>query len=355
MHAPTLQPAPDTDRVVRTRREEPADREPRRAQPLVGDSPAMRRLLEEIEAVGRSDARTLLRGESGTGKELVARMLCDRSPRRRGPFVAVNCAAFPEPLLEAELFGHERGAFSGAPGRRDGRFQAAHRGTLFLDEIAELPLAGQAKLLRVLETGAFEPLGTNASVFVDVRIISATHCDLRQRVAEGSFRADLYYRLRVVELALPPLRERPEDIPLLARHFLARAAGGKAQEAPELSDAALERLLAHDYPGNVRELEHALQHALVLSRGQTIEPAHLPREVGQGCSPGSAAPARPAPGSASAAPVIRPLSDALQEFERDYLLRALDLAGGRKAECAARLGLSRKGLWGKLRRYGIEV
>jgi len=245
---------------------------------IVGASPALRRLLDRLTTVADSDAPVLITGETGTGKELVARRIHARSPRASGPFVAVNCAAFPETLLEAELFGHERGAFTGAVKKREGRFKAADGGTLLLDEIAEMPLQAQAKLLRVLQDGVIEPLGTNASVHVDVRIVSATHRDLRRRVAEGAFREDLFYRLNVVGLHIPPLRERPGDLPLLANHFL-RAYLPPGADLPQISVRAWQALSTYPFLGNVREFAHAIQHAVVLARGGAIDVEHLPDDI----------------------------------------------------------------------------
>ena len=307
---------------------------------LIGGSRLVRELVSRFEAVAASEARVLVSGESGTGKELVTRMIHEASQRRDGPFVAINCAAFPLPLLEAELFGHERGAFSGAHTRRTGRFQAADGGTLFLDEVAELPLPAQAKLLRVLEVGCFEPLGTNRTVKVDVRVIAATHCDLRARVRQGLFREDLYYRLKVVHLRTPPLRERAEDIPMLVAFCLAQQARAGAP-APTIAPDAMAALERYPFPGNVRELQHALQQAAVLAGGGQIEREHLPAEIG----------AEGAEAIANGA--IGPLVDAVSGFEREYLVRALSATSGNRSRCARMLGISRKCLWEKRRRYGI--
>ena len=312
------------------------------AMTIVGESPPMARLRDRIVMVAASEAPVLVTGESGTGKELVARMLHTRSARREGPFVAVNCAAFPETLLEAELFGHERGAFTGASKKRDGRFKAAHRGTLLLDEIAETPLAAQAKLLRVLQEGTIEPLGTNESVKVDVRVVSATNRDLKRRISEGLFREDLYYRLNVVNIALPPLRERRADLPLLLHYFLRRFVPA-AEPLPELSLRAWAALTTYGFPGNVRELSHAMQHAVVLARGGTIELEHLPDDIA-----GATVAASPA------AHDVAPLNAALKRFEREYLLRALAAADGKRVRAAELLGISRKNLWEKLRAHGIS-
>jgi transcriptional regulator with PAS, ATPase and Fis domain len=256
--------------------------------------------------------------------------------------VALNCAAFPETLLEAELFGHERGAFTGAVRRRDGRFKAADGGTIFLDEVAELPLASQAKLLRVLEHGSFEPLGTNQTVTVDVRVVSATHRRLRDMLASGRFREDLFYRLKLLEVEVPPLRARTEDIPSLVQHFLRLHRG--TGPSPALSAEAGEVLQAYSYPGNVRELEHAVRHAIALARGEReIELAHLPEDVLREVEASGAA----------GRPAILPLAAAIREFERGHLLRALAAADGKKLRAAKLLGISRKSLWEKLHRHGI--
>ncbi len=302
----------------------------------------MLRLAERIETIAQSDAPVLITGESGTGKELVARTLHDRSTRRAKAFIAVNCAAFPETLLEAELFGHERGAFTGAVKRRDGRFKAADGGTLLLDEIAEVPLPAQAKLLRVLQEGTVEPLGTNESTKVDVRIISATHRNLRERIKEGRFREDLYYRLNVLDIEIPPLRERRGDMPLLLQYFLNKfTQPGKTPST--ISPRAWAVLSQYHFPGNVREFAHAIEHAVVLANGGEIEVEHLPGGI-TGTLDGTAS---------TPAGSLRSLSAALKEFEHEYLLRALAQANGKKMKAAEILGISRKNLWEKLRLHGI--
>ncbi len=309
---------------------------------IIGRSPPMLRLADRIETIAQSDAPVLITGESGTGKELVARTLHERSTRRAKPFIAVNCAAFPETLLEAELFGHERGAFTGAVKRRDGRFKAADGGTLLLDEIAEVPLPAQAKLLRVLQEGTVEPLGTNESTKVDVRIISATHRNLRDRIKEGRFREDLYYRLNVLDIEIPPLRERRSDMPLLLQYFLNKfTPAGKSP--PTISPRAWAVLSQYHFPGNVREFAHAIEHAVVLAGGGEIEVEHLPGGI-TGTSEGSAS---------SPAGSLRSLSAALKEFEHEYLMRALAQSNGKKMKAAEILGISRKNLWEKLRLHGI--
>jgi DNA-binding NtrC family response regulator len=309
--------------------------------PIVGASPAMTRVLERLETVAGSDAPVVISGESGTGKELAARRLHARSARSAGPFVAVNCAAFPEHLLEAELFGYERGAFTGAVRRRDGRFKAADRGTLFLDEVAEIPLSAQAKLLRVVQDGLIEPLGTNAGMRVDVRLVSATHRDLKRAVAEGTFRGDLFYRLHAVGLHLPPLRERPGDLPLLVSHFLV-SFGPVGPKPPDISLRAWQALSVYPFPGNVRELAHAIQHAVILSRGGMVDVEHLPEDI-----------TLVAAGMRSELRPLAPLAVVLRHAEREHLLKALAVAGGKKARAAELLGISRKTLWEKLRGHGL--
>ncbi len=304
---------------------------------LVGRSPGMLRLLRQIESMAESDAPVLITGESGTGKEVAARMLHARSRRRDQPFVAVNCAALPESLIESELFGHERGAFTGANRKRDGRFLAADGGTFLLDEVGEMPPAVQAKLLRVLQEQKFEPLGSDKSVRVDVRILAATHRDLKDLVARGRFREDLYYRLNVLDLSIPPLRERRGDLLPLVRHILQRLTG-PVGEPPEIAPRAWAALERHPFPGNVRELEHALERALVLSRGRRIDLEHLPPEV-----------ARAADEPPPASDELQPLAASVRDFERSQILRALARSGGRRGEAAKLLGISRKSLWEKLR------
>ncbi len=313
---------------------------------IVGASPAITRLLELLSTVAESDAPVLITGESGTGKELVARRLHALSGRSAKPFVAVNCAAFPETLLEAELFGHERGAFTGAAKKREGRFRAAHGGTLLLDEVAEIPLPAQAKLLRVLQEGTFEPLGSDVAVRVDVRVVSATHRDLKERIAQGSFREDLYYRLDGINLHVPPLRDRGSDLPLLVNHLLTLfsrppAPDGRVQE---LTLDAWRALSVYPFPGNVRELGHAIQHAVVLSRGGTIELEHLPPDIR------TVASAAAAPGSGQ----VRPLAAVVKQMEREHILHALAVAQGKRTRAAELLGISRKNLWEKLHSHGIS-
>lgn len=310
---------------------------------IIGRSPSTVRLRNRIETIAGSESPVMIVGESGTGKELVARSLHELGPRRNGPFVAVNCAAFPETLLEAELFGHERGAFTGAVRKRDGRFKAADGGTLFLDEVAEMPPAAQAKLLRVLQEGTVEPLGTNTAIKVDVRILSATHRDLKKAMASGAFREDLYYRLNVLDVHVAPLRERRGDLPLLIQHFIQQLQP-PGRPRPGISPAAWAALNEYPFPGNVRELEHAIEHALVLCKGSEIRLEHLPATI-SGLRAGSEG-----DGGGSG---FLPLAVAMREYEREYLLRALASAEGKKTRAAELLGISRKNLWEKLKAHGI--
>ena len=308
--------------------------------PLIGRSAVMRRLVERVRIMAASEAPVLVRGESGTGKELVARMLHQGSGRRTRAFIAVNCAAFPDTLLEAELFGHERGAFTGAVRKREGRFKAADGGTLFLDEVAELPLAAQAKLLRVLQSGEFEPVGADHSVTADVRVISATHRDLRRRIAEGTFREDLYYRLKVLEVTVPPLRDRPGDQPLLIEHFLRRFSPGDT--VPGLTARAWAALSEYSFPGNVRELEHAIHHGVVLAGSEELGIQHLPTDIAGADDEHD-----------GDAPPLETLAAASRSFEKEYLTRVLRRTQGNKGQAANLLGISRKNLWEKLRNHGL--
>jgi len=326
---------------------------------LIGHSAQMTKIRARINMIAPSDAATLILGESGTGKELVARMIHEHSPRAAKPFVAVNCAAFPDTLIEAELFGFERGAFTGAVKKREGRFRAADGGTLFLDEIAELPLPAQAKLLRVLQDGTVEPLGTDQSVKVDVRIVSATHRNLREHVAQGLFREDLFYRINVLDVSLPPLRDRDGDLPLLIEFFLqgftkTDAAGNKL--VPTISTDAYAALSAYRFPGNVRELGHAIEHAAVLAGHGDITLDHLPAAIAEEApsGPTSTLASMSAMTLDGAPAAVVPLSIAVREFEKGHLRRALAATGGKRVKAAEMLGISRKSLWEKLRMYDVE-
>ena len=306
---------------------------------IIGRSRPMRELFETLALVAPSDATVLITGESGTGKELVANAIHQNSPRRDKPFVKVNCAALHENLLESELFGHERGAFTGATAQRKGRFELAHGGTLFLDEIGDMSPATQAKVLRVLQEGEFERLGGSRTLKVDVRVIAATHRDLEAMVAEGAFRQDLYYRLSVVPVHLPPLRDRPEDIPLLAEHFLRIYAEKNRKAVAGFTPEAMDLLVRHPWPGNVRELQNAVERAVILCLGERVTPRELPPAL-QGAA--AAAPQAPIP----AGP--RTLKDA----ERELILRTLEQTGGNRTRAAQILGISRQTLINKLKEYG---
>ena len=313
---------------------------------MLSNSEEMRAIFKRIGLVADSDNSVLVLGETGTGKELVAQALHQNSARAAGPLVAVNCAAIPAELLESELFGHVKGAFSGATTDRPGRFREADGGTLFLDEIGDMALPTQAKILRVLQEREVTPLGARHSQPVDLRIVAATHRDLEAEVAAGTFRADLWYRLQVITITLPPLRERAGDVALLASHFLRGHASGQGKR---LSEPALRALEAHDWPGNVRELRNTIQRAIALSEGDLIEIEHL--GLGAARHPG-AAPTLPAAGTDI--DWDGTLESALAQVELAMLRRALDAAAGNRSEAARRLGLSRQQLYRKLAQYRME-
>jgi len=310
---------------------------------LLGGSEPMRRVLEQIRKVAPTDATVLILGESGTGKELVARALHDAGPRRARPFVSVSCAAIPEGLLESELFGHERGAFTGAVRRKLGRFELAHGGTLFLDEVGEIPPSVQVKLLRVLQERRIERVGGEGSVEVDVRVVSATNRDLSRLVSEERFREDLYYRLDVVQIRLPPLRDRPGDVEELAAHFLARAAPRLGRKVQGFAPQALELLRRHRWPGNVRELQNLVEQALVFAEGPLVSEKDLPEGLRRGPTPAR----EPAPSD------DRSLPEVLEDLERRLVLEAFEKAHGVKAEAARLLGIKPSALYYKLEKYGI--
>ncbi|MBA3320178.1 MAG: sigma-54-dependent Fis family transcriptional regulator [Pyrinomonadaceae bacterium] len=349
--------------TVRLRRENQALRERlelegARRGSLIGDSEAMRRVRSLIEKVAETEATVLVRGESGTGKELVARELHERSAtRRRGNFVAVNCAALPAELIESELFGHEKGAFTGAAQRRRGKFEQADGGTLFLDEIGDMSATVQAKLLRALEERRIERLGGADSIPVDVRIVSATHRPLEQDIAAGTFRADLFYRLRVVTIEVAPLRERREDIPILAEHFARQTAGKYGLPERPLAASALRRLLEYDWPGNVRELRNTIERALILAEGEQLTVHDLPAEILPQLDSHSQADATPATEARSESDLVVPFTADLKidrrEFERRYITRCLAETGGNVTRAAAILGMHRQSLQHKLRELGL--
>jgi len=328
---------------------------------LVGNSALMQELFRQILRAAASEASVLVTGESGTGKELVARSLHDNSSRAKGPYVRVHCAAFPENLLEAELFGHAKGAFTGAIATREGRFEAADGGTLLLDEIGEVPLSVQVKLLRVLQEHEIERLGENQTRKVDVRVIAATHRDLPSMVSRGEFRADLYYRLRVLPLHLPALREHLEDISLLVNSMLANILKRYPERDLRLSAEALDALTSYNWPGNVRELGNALEYAAVHADGTSIQVRHLPPEISRGGRQATQFDnvqndrvMTPLPITAVMHRYYRP-PVAQKGREQEALMQALKEAGGNKAEAARRLGMSRTTLWKKLKQHSIDA
>ena len=324
--------------------------------PIVGASARMQRLLRLVQRVAPTESTVLILGESGTGKELVARSLHVLSRRAQGPFVPVNVGALSESLIESELFGYVRGAFTGAGSDRPGLVEEADHGTLFLDEIGDMPLATQVKLLRTLENNEVRRLGDNTTRLVDVRVIAATHRDLQVEIAAGRFRSDLYYRLNVVQVNLPPLRERREDIGLLASFFLDRIGRHENRRHLTFAPEAEVLLEAYDYPGNVRELENAVQHAVAVAEGDVIQPEDLPAALreprllpGQGGHVVDVAPL-------STTPSANPNRDtwSLADVEREHIRRVLDLHRGNATAAARQLGISRTTLWRKLKEYGIS-
>jgi DNA-binding NtrC family response regulator len=320
---------------------------------LIGNSEGMQRVRAMIEKVSETDATVLVRGESGTGKELVAREVHERnSVRSAGPFVAVNCAALPSELIESELFGHEKGAFTGAAARRQGKFEQANGGTLFLDEIGDMSANVQAKLLRALEERRIERLGGNESIPVDVRIVSATHRPLEQEIAAGNFRADLFYRLRVVTIDIPPLRERREDIPVLAETFTRAAAERYGLPLRQVGQSALRRLVDYEWPGNVRELKNTIERAAIMAEGEELRSQDLPDEI----TPGQEKEIVDAAGSIEnglAVPFTAEFREDRREFERRYISRCLEHTNGNVTKAAEILGMHRQSLQHKLRQLGL--
>jgi len=359
---------------------QPLLQEEEHAAGIIGKSEVMQEVFKKIGQVAATDATVLVTGESGTGKELVARAIYHHSRCASRPFLAVNCAAIPEPLLESELFGHERGAFTGAVIRRPGKFEAANSGTIFLDEIGDMSPAIQAKILRVLQSGEFERLGSNLSIKVDVRVIAATNRDLESMVRQGLFRSDLFYRLNVVRIHLPPLRDRTEDIPLLVEYF-GRKFRDDTARAGEIffSSEAIERLQAHPWPGNIRELENCIRTSLLTVKGDTV----LPQDLAFGPalhSPPTGPPAPPLPAQSqspepaaataeeSVDPLLRSLFDRLVHLrehqpdldlfdvvERSLIIHALGASGGNQARAAQVLGISRSTLRKRIARYGLSI
>ena len=312
---------------------------------LVGKSVSLKRVVEMAQRAAPAEVTVLIEGESGTGKEVLARAIHRLSARKDGPLIPVNCAAIPEGLLESELFGHERGAFTGAVRAKPGRFELAREGTIFLDEIGDMPLSMQVKILRALQEREIERVGGTKSIAIDVRVVAATHQNLEQLVTEGKFRADLFYRLQGVRLRLPPLRERLDDLPELIAHLLDRAAQRMSRTPATVSTEALRCLWAYPWPGNVRELQHVLEGGMVMSEG-VILPEHLPPNIQR-------APSQP---PAEAAPVLAgPLDEALENWERQMILDALRQGGGVQARAAKILGISERSLWYRVKKLGIQV
>jgi Nif-specific regulatory protein len=329
---------------------------------IIGHCKAMQEVFWSIERVAPSQATVLLLGDSGTGKEMAAQAIHDSSPRRNSPFVKINCAALPESLLESELFGHEKGAFTGAGGARIGRFELADKGTLFLDEIGEMPLLLQSKLLRVLQEQQFERLGSNRTISVDVRIIAATNVSLQQAVAQGSFRNDLYYRLNVVPIILPPLRERREDIPLLVDHFL-KLSNQRNSKNIRMSRDFLDAMTAYDWPGNVRELQNLIERLVILSADDLLRLEDLPdqffapkQEEAMPSMPAAAPALPPAASSASPAPPSTPprTRKSLLEIEREQIEAALLRHGWVQARAARELGLTQRQIGYKIKKFNLE-
>ncbi len=375
--------------VEESQREEVAEERMNGAPEMLGQAPAMQDVFRAIGRLSQSNVTVMITGESGTGKELVARALHKHSPRASGPFIAINTAAIPKDLLESELFGHERGAFTGAQTMRRGRFEQAEGGTLFLDEIGDMPFDLQTRLLRVLSDGHFYRVGGHNAVKANVRVIAATHQDLEQRVKDGNFREDLFHRLNVIRLRLPALRERREDIPMLARHFLQQSAKQLGVEPKRISDAALARLTAFAFPGNVRQLENVCHWLTVMAPAQLIEPKDLPPEIGAAVPEPAAArapeampapapveplPAAPAAAAATAAApageweagleaeALRLLATGNRDvweqltrrFESRLILTALATTRGRRIEAAQKLGIGRNTITRKIQELGLE-
>ena len=320
---------------------------------IIGESPAIRAVQAEAQRVAPTDATVLLEGESGTGKELFARALHALSPRSDGPFVAINCAAIPETLLETELFGHEKGAFTGAANRKPGKFELAHRGTLFLDEIGDLPLPLQAKILRALEEKRFERVGGTVSLQVDVRVVAATNRNLKAAVAARQYREDLYFRLSVFPITIPPLRERADDIPMLAKYFIERFCRDLNKKALILAPSAVQELCVYSWPGNVRELQNCIERAVILTEGDTIHARHLNLSFRD-----TLLAAAPQEGPWDQIDLSGTLADAsrriLAEVERRKIEQALKDSGGNKGRAADVLQVSYKTFTAKLREYGLE-
>ncbi len=314
---------------------------------IVGNSPAMQEVYKTVGKVAKADATVLITGESGTGKELVAEALHYNSNRRSGPIVKVSCAALPETLLEAELFGHEKGSFTGAMTQRRGRFEMADKGTIFLDEIGEMSLPMQTKLLRVLQERKIERVGSSLPIKVDIRIICATNKDLQRQVEQQRFRDDLFYRLNVINIHMPPLRDRKEDIPALVEHFLAKHRYSATAQPAAISEEALKRLMEYDWPGNVRELENVVERAVVLSRGQIITSRELPFGDHEGDG-------HEEEGGDEVSVEKSFFKKSVAQFEKDLIMKALRDATGNRSKAAEMLGIYRRLLYAKIKEYGLE-
>jgi two-component system response regulator HydG len=310
---------------------------------IIGRSAKMIALLDTLAMVAPSDATVLIMGESGTGKEVIANAIHHNSPRAGQPFIKVSCAALPETLLESELFGHEKGAFTGAVSRREGRFQLAHQGTIFLDEVGEMSPALQTKLLRVLQEKEFEPLGSARTIKVDIRVLAATNKDLTKEVKEGRFREDLYYRLNVVPITMPPLRDRKEDIPPLADHFLVIYREKNRKPLKGISGKALDLLVRYDWPGNIRELENCIERAVIMAKEEMITPIDFPPQIqrlsGDGDKEGFSI----------------PYGMSLAEMEKELIVKTLAETGGNRTRAAEVLGINRRTLQNKLKEYGLNT
>ena len=309
---------------------------------IIGRSTAMQKLFETLGLVSPSEATALIVGESGTGKELIANAIHQNSPRSQRPFIKVNCAALPETLLESELFGHEKGSFTGAIARKQGRFQLADKSSIFLDEIAEMAPSTQAKILRVLQEREFEPVGSTQTIKIDTRIIAATNRELKEEIQTGRFREDLYYRLNVVTLEVPPLRDRHEDIPLLADFFLKQYADKNRKLVKGFTPRAMDLLMRHEWPGNVRELENVVERAVIMTRGDMITPMDFPETL------------QVLDAETGKKHVDMRPGRSLKEVEKDMILRTLDESGGNRTHTAKILGISRRTLQLKLKEYGIN-
>jgi DNA-binding NtrC family response regulator len=321
---------------------------------IVWASGAMREVMAQVEHVAASETRVCIRGETGTGKELIARTLHERSPRSTGTFVSLNCAAIPAELMETELFGHEKGAFTGAAGRHIGKFEQAHRGTLFLDEIGDMPMAMQAKLLRVLEEGEIERVGGDKPFAVDVRVVVATHRNLEEQVRHGTFREDLYHRVFVFPIVVPPLRERREDIGVLVEHFVRQLSEQNNWKPKSFSREAMEEMERYAWPGNVRELRNVVERALLLAAGDAVEPATVARALPQGIQ-GASTGAGGGLGSSSDATGTGSLGERVEAFERETLLAELKRHHHHVTNTAKALGLERSHLYKKCQQLGIDL